>query len=346
MRDVAGGHRVRPLLELVVAAACWGGGTVTLKVALGGIAPMTLLMVELTCASLVVVSVAAFRGRIAPPGGLGRIALAGVLEPGMANAALTFGLGYASASDASLLSGTESLFVTGLAVVLLGQRVHRTAVLAVVMATAGVIVLGGSAPSAQAWVGNLLVLGGALAAAGYSLLVAGVADRTHALTITAYQFGAGTLVSLPFAAVQWRMAGSFGVAGADPRHWAAAIAGGVLGTAASFLLYNHAIGEVGVTPAAMVLNLIPLFGLAGAVAVLGESLGRWHVLGGVLILAGMTAFELAERATLADERRRARQAALPPPADTLAAFVLHLTETPVSISLPGSSQATALRSPR
>ncbi|WNI16820.1 DMT family transporter [Actinacidiphila sp. ITFR-21] len=286
--------RDRHGVALIVAAACWGSDTVAVKYALRGIPAMTLLMIELVCATAALWTVLLIRGH-RRPAGLGRLALLGLFEPGLAYAAINLGLIHTTASDASLLSGTESAFVVVLAAVFLGRRFTRGAVAAVVIATVGVAALSGSAPSLAAGWGDGLVLAGSLSAAIYVTLAGRIAPELDSLTMTAYQFLAGTAVSVPFALAQWASDGTVLPAGSTPGQWAAAVGAGVVGLALSFLLYNRAIGYISATTAGMVLNLIPLFGLAAAVLVLGEPVDAWQGVGALLILSGLVLFTLAER---------------------------------------------------
>lgn len=286
---------VRHYGELVVAAGCWGGGTVAAKFALRGIPSMTLLVVELAAATVVLWCVHLARGGGRPTGKYGRLFLLGLFEPGLAYAALTLGLMYTSASDASVLAGTESVFVVLLAAIFLHQPVSRRALAAVLTMMAGVAVLGGGAPSWNAGWSNLLVLAGALCAAVYVILASRIAPQLAAIPMTAYQFLAGSLVSLPFVVAQWSISGHVLPENATAAQWLAGVGAGVGGMALSFLLYNHAISRVEVTSAGMILNLIPIFGLVGAAVALGESIDGWQAAGASLVVVAMVLFTLSDR---------------------------------------------------
>ena len=71
---------------------------------------------------------------------------------------------------------------------------------------------------------------------------------------------------------------------------------GVIGYAASFVLYNYAIARVRAAPASIIVNLIPVFGLASAVFWLGDSLTVARVLGAILIGLSVTIFTATELA--------------------------------------------------
>ena len=90
---------------------------------------------------------------------------------------------------------------------------------------------------------------------------------------------------------------------AAARFWFAAIFVGVIGYAASFLLYNYAIARVRAAPASIIVNLIPVCGLASAVFWLGDSLTIARVLDAILIGLSVTVFTATE---LAEARNAAK----------------------------------------
>ena len=139
----------RAHVALVAAAACWGLTNVAAKSALDAFPAMTLLVIELASATGALWVVLLVRGHRRPDR-MGRFALLGLLEPCLTYAAVDLGLVYTSASDASLLAGAETVFVVVIAVVFLRQRLGRGSMLAVLVATCGVVALSGSVPSLAA----------------------------------------------------------------------------------------------------------------------------------------------------------------------------------------------------
>ncbi|MFI6325939.1 DMT family transporter [Nonomuraea sp. NPDC050556] len=281
------GVTTRNHASLIVASAGWAMGTVLAKFALSGFGPVTTLVIELAAANVVVWAVALRRG-YRRPNGFGRLALLGLLEPAVAYAARTVGLGMTSASNASLLSGTESVFGVLLAAVFLREGITRRGVAGLVVAVTGVVALGGGPSLGAFGPGDALVLLEALTAAVYSVLAARMVAAEDPDTVTAHQFGFGLAFTLPAAVVQW----STGAETLDvpAQYWVAAIVSGAVGFGASFLLYNRAIVHVSVSSAAMILNLIPIFGVAAAVAFLGESLTVPLLVGAALVLGGIALF--------------------------------------------------------
>ena len=113
-----------PFLLLVAASACWGVGTVLSKLALDrGIAPITLLAVEMGASSMVLLLAllvtTRFRPRIELTADLGRLVALGALNPALGYALALFGLVTVSASLAVLVWAIEPVIVILLAVPLL-----------------------------------------------------------------------------------------------------------------------------------------------------------------------------------------------------------------------------------
>jgi drug/metabolite transporter (DMT)-like permease len=141
-----------------------------------------------------------------------------------------------------------------------------------------------------------------LSAAVYTIVARGLGDESDPLTVTACQFTTATILTLPAVIVVWAVHAEPSPSHVAARFWFAAIFVGVIGYAASFLLYNYAIARVRAVPASIIVNLIPVFGLASTVFWLGDSLTAARVRGAILIGLSViifTAAELAEARNLA-----------------------------------------------
>ncbi|MBT2383461.1 DMT family transporter [Streptomyces sp. ISL-11] len=287
---------------LLTAALFWGSSATFTKSALDALPPLTLLVVQLASATAVLWAALLVRGGGRPPGRrwLARLGLLGLLEPALAYAFFTFGLTRTTASNASLLSGLESFFAIGMACLFLRERLTGRACAALVLALAGVATLEGLGSGFAPHAGDGLVLVGVLCAAAYVMLAARTAEHVDALTMTAYQFTFGLLFTLPFAAARWADGSESLPAHVTAGAWTEAGLSGVVGYAGSFLLYNYAIKAVRATTAAMVLNLIPVFGIACAGVVLGERLTGVQVAGAALIVGAVVVFSTTEAGDAAE----------------------------------------------
>lgn len=280
-------NRRLPATGLLAAAALsWGLSTVLSKVTLGELAPLDLLGVELVTGTASVWLVLLARGGPVGLGGWTRFAVLGLLEPGLGFALADYGLAQTGAAEGALLLASESLFTIVLAWLMLGERLRGRLAIAVGLGFAGSVLVGvGPGGGMNTVLGDALVLA-ASAAAGASAVAArriAAGQSAGALTVTAVQLLAATVLAAPLVLV----AGATGhshLAHADAGHLLAAVATGLAGSALPFLLYNAAIRDAAVTAAALILNLIPVFGAGLAVAFLAERPSVAQLVGGAVVL--------------------------------------------------------------
>jgi O-acetylserine/cysteine efflux transporter len=294
----------RPLVALMLAALLWGGAVTGTKYALGGFGPVTLLAVELTAAAAVLWAVTLARG-YRPPRRWWLPVLLGLLEPAVAYLAETAGLSMTSAVSGAVITGLESALVVTLAGLLLRERVSPAGAGAVAIAVAGLLVLaragGDGAGGHTSVTGDLLMAAGVLCAALYTIAARWFSDGSDVPSLTAWQFTVAAAVAVPAAVTRVASGAEAGTAGVPARFWVAAVLVGVAGYGLSFLLFNRAIGETEAGWAAIVLNLIPVFGFLSAVALLGETVSPGEAGGAALVGASVLYFTLAERRAAAPE---------------------------------------------
>ena len=240
-RTMVPGARHWPLAALLLASVLWGGAIAGTKYALRAFDPVSLLSVEPAASTAVLWAVLLIRGYRPPPSWPAAVLL-GLLEPAL---------------------------VVILAALVLGEAISRAGIVAVVACLAGLVVLTGGGGRSTA-VGDLCIVGGVLSASLYSVLAKRFADDSDALSLTTWQFTAATAVALAVATARWAGHPDRLPIAVAPRYWLAASALGVGGFALSFLIYNKVISAVNVGWAAIVLNLIPAFGLLSSMVFLGE----------------------------------------------------------------------------
>jgi O-acetylserine/cysteine efflux transporter len=294
----------RPVVALVVAAGLWGAAVSGTKYALGGFDPVTLLSVELLAGAGVLWAALLARG-YRRPRSWWLPALLGLLEPALAYLCDTFGLSLTSAVHGAVISGLESGLVVLLAALLLRETVTRPAILAIVVALGGLAVLAGAGAGVGTAAGDLLVAGGVLSASLYTIVAKRFDDGSDALSLTAWQFAVATLVSLLVTITRWSAGSGARAMSAAPRFWLAAVLVGVGGFGVSFLLFNTVIVQVDAARTAVVLNLIPVFGVVSAVVFLREGMTVRDAFGAVLVGSSVLYFAIADRRNTAAQAIRA-----------------------------------------
>jgi len=303
----------RPDVALIVAAGLWGMAVSGTKYALGGFDPVTLLSTELLAGAGVLWVALLVRG-YRPPRSWWLPAVLGLLEPALAYLGDTFGLSLTSAVHGAVINGLESGLVVLLAAMLLRETVTRPAILAIVVALGGLAVLAGVGTGGNGGTaaGDLLVAGGVLSASLYTIVAKRFDDGSDALSLTTWQFTVAAIVSLLVTIVRWAAAPRTGTVSAAPRFWLVAVLVGAGGFGLSFLLFNMVIVQVDAGRAAVVLNLIPVFGVASAVAFLGEGMNARDGVGAVLIGSSVVYFAVADQREAMPQALRAEQDALRP----------------------------------
>jgi O-acetylserine/cysteine efflux transporter len=276
-----------PVPALILASAMWGGAVSAVKFALGGFDALTLLTVELLAATTVL-WLALIATGYRPPRSWTVAVVLGVLEPGLSYLLEATGLTQTGAVDGSLITGLEPALVVLLAAVLLREAIGISAVTAIIVGLGGV----GGAASA---VGDLLLAAGVLAASLYSIVAKRFDDDSDALAVTVGQFTAASILCTSILAGRCAVTGAMPDLTAATGYWVVAIAVGVFGFGAAFLIYNRVLFTCEAGWTAIVLNLIPVFGLLAAVGILGERLSPRSGAGALLLGSSVGAFCLLER---------------------------------------------------
>jgi drug/metabolite transporter (DMT)-like permease len=270
---------------MVASAATWAAGLVLTKVALDvtGAAPGSVLVVQLIASVGALAAACAVTGaRLA---GAWRHGWVGLLEPGIAYQFALAGLALTSAANASVLGSLEPVMVPLIAWVLLRERPRPRLLVVIAGATVGSVLVAFSADGGSgSWAGDGLIVASVAAAALYVVVasrqVAAVAPLPAALTQQVWALG---------LVLGCQLVAAGPLPSATPGHLLLIAAAGVLNYALPFWLYLTALTRMPVARAATYLTLIPVFGVLGAVLVLGERVTWLDLVGGALVVASLVA---------------------------------------------------------
>lgn len=277
------------LLLALGYAFCWGVGVTLTKLALSAIAPTTLLVIQLTSSVLFLFTVCYLKVGVLPCSWRHlRQGLAGIFEPALAYMVGIFGVERTSASNATLIGSSEVILTILFAAVFLDEQLTRLKLLLAGISFAGVALLMAEAKGGgQASVtGDLLVLLGALFAVFYVLLSKHQIETANPLQLTSSQQLVGLLVTVFCFSILSAIDSSYEVHidSISLRFWLLAIGSGILQYALAFLLYLIALQKIPVSHAAFYVALIPVFGVASAVLILGEQPSPTQWIGAVLVI--------------------------------------------------------------
>jgi len=281
----------RDLAALILAAICWGSGTVISKAALAEVPPLTLLAVQLG-ASLAVLAILMRRQGIAFRSGgsplLGRL---GLLNPGLAYALSLVGLVSITASMSVLLWALEPLMILALAGLFLRERITPAFILLSFAAVAGMtlIVFDPTSTGGQT-IGVALTVAGIACCAVYSVATRRwIPDAKETTQVIVAQQAHALVLALVLVVVVGLVGGVILPTALTPLGMASAIGSGVLYYAGAYWFYLGALRDVPASFAAVSFYLIPIVGVTAGALLLGERLDPRQWIGAIVVLASVLA---------------------------------------------------------
>ena len=281
-------QRTVGILSGLGAAAIWGGMYVVSKVVLEVIPPFSLVTLRL------LLGIAVLWVIIASQGGTGfswkqkfQAAAVGWVGYGVSLGLQFVGTRLSTASNGALVTSATPAFVLLFAAWLLGERITRRRLLALLVSSLGVLAVidpRTAQLSPDLFWGNLSLVGAALTWALYSVLVGKVTRSLAVLPATMIFFFGGLVVSVPAAVIEQQSMPvgqiTLGVA-------AGVLYLGVISTALAMYLWNRAFATLEAGVASLTFFAQPVVGAGLGALFLGEQLSLLFLLGGALIGLGL-----------------------------------------------------------
>lgn len=273
-------------LLCILSAAAFGAMAIFGKLAYEeGVSVGDLLLVRFALAAGILLALAHARGALR---GLPRRALLAAFAMGAVGYATQSGLFFSALDrmDASLLAlvlYTYPVLVCAAAVALGRERASARRVLALLVASGGVVlVLAGAATGSFDALGAAMGFGAAVAYTVYILVGDRVSRGVPLLALAALVCTGAATTFAAAAVVRGGVDLSFGAAGFG---WIGAIA--LVSTVGAILMFFAGLARVGPSAAAILSVFEPVVTVALAAAAFGESLGLVQLAGGALVLAAV-----------------------------------------------------------
>ncbi len=249
------------LLSGLAAAAIWGGMYVVSKVVMEVIPPFSLIVLRLVLGILtLVVIVLLSKGWNATRAQFWRIFGVGTVGYGVSLGFQFVGTKLSTAANGSLVTSATPAFVLLFAALLLAERITPRRLLALLIATAGVVAVidpRNAALSPSFFWGNVCLVAAALTWALYSVLIRKVTRDTDVLTTTLIAFIGGLPVCLPLGGWELATGGwgsiSLGVVGGI-------LFLGIISTALAMYLWNTAFAVLDAGAASLTFFAQPVVG--------------------------------------------------------------------------------------
>jgi drug/metabolite transporter (DMT)-like permease len=275
------------LLAIVAAALIWSTSFAVTKVVLKNVPPMTIGAIRFSAAAFILALLVRLQKGWRPVERRSALAMGGA---GLLGITAYFGLenvgvDLATASDAAIIVAAFPIITVILEVAMHREWPSLPRVLGMVLAVAGVWLIvqqSASSGGSHRLLGDIILLVAGIAWAAYNVVARRTSPGHSPLTSTYYQTVAGALgfvLLSTFEFNEWRTptASDIGLL--------AFLAG--MCSVAAFVLYNYGLRDVTSSTAVNVLNLVPVFGLASAVVVTGETVGVTEGLGCLVVITGV-----------------------------------------------------------
>src|SRR5664280_1751033 len=261
----------QPYLLLSLTSLFWAGNIVLGRYVAGHVPPMTLSCVRWIGAFFMLLPFAWPHLRRDWPALRARIPLMVMLSAtGFAinNALSYWALQYTQALNALLIQSSGPLFVALWSLALFGVRLTWAQLAGITISLAGI----------QFNKGDVMFAGALLAFGLYSALMPR-RPKTHQLSLIVCTTGCGALLLLPFAV--WEYSTGFRLQ-FDALTAATLIYVVIFPSTLAYLFFNRGIALIGPNRAAPFFHLVPVFGSAMAIMLLGEQPRLYHLVGYLL----------------------------------------------------------------
>lgn len=206
----------------------------------------------------------------------------------------TFIYGSLQFTTATNVAVLETL-IPGLTVVLgallINERLPKVAITGVILSiiSAIYVVLGGHffAMGDLQWnPGDLIMTGAIICWSAYSIMVKKYMSFFKPFAALAVMTGISVAVLFPIMLAEWAIVGIPSYS-ADSELWLGLIYLGLFPSLIALIFYNEAVAILGASKASVMLNLLPVFTMAGAFLWLGESITVHHIAGTAGVIFGV-----------------------------------------------------------
>jgi len=276
---------------LILSAAFFGLTWVAGPWATDEIPPLVVACVRFTIAAILLFGWCRWRGvpiqirRADLPIVLGVTATSVVIY----NVLFLYGVRLAAASHGSVIvPGFIPVFTLVLARIVYGERVAGRRAIGAALALVGLALVVGPAfaGGANELIGDLMFIAGAFTWAVYAILGRTATRRFHAAAIT---FLSAALGGVTFAVLTLVVepSGFAALGNASIQALAGVTYLGTFGTVLSFVFFYVGVERIGAARASAYAVLIPLFGVAATVSVLGEPIDPIALAGAAVVIIGL-----------------------------------------------------------
>lgn len=275
---------------LVFVMLAWGLNVTATKIIVSAFTPITITSLRVLTAAISVFIILFFLKKIRIPSKkeFRYIFIASLLNVVCHHYFLSIGLSKTSASNGGLILGLGPILTTIVAFFLLKNRVSFIQLAGIILGLMGVsfIVAVGNGGISDVSIGDIYVFLSIFTQAFSFVMIKKISKTLDPLLLTGYMMLIGSAILFIIGLIQEPNGLSL-ISTGSLDIWLIFLASAIIATALGHMIYNNAIGKVGVTEAAIFINLSPFFSLVGAFIFLNERITLSQLIGFLFILVGV-----------------------------------------------------------
>ncbi len=200
-------------------------------------------------------------------------------------------LTYTTAINVSILNSLSPIIMIFLSFIIMKEYPKRHVIVAVLLSLIGVIwvMFDGSITrliNIQWNIGDIIMLGGVLSWAVYSILLVRKKVNVHPVALFGYSSILALFILSPFALYEWVSYESVFTIATNVQ-WLSLLYLGIFPSIVSFLFWNRSVSLIGPSKCSIFLNLTPVFAVILGVLLIGETLSVAQATGGLLIFSAV-----------------------------------------------------------
>jgi drug/metabolite transporter (DMT)-like permease len=224
--------------------------------------------------------------------------LLGVLGIVPPSVMLSWGIGRSSASNAAILSLTIPVLMTGLGVLMLGEKLSLIRVFSLLLGLVGTLLVSTSDLSQASFsrgllLGNFVILIAGLGSAFYNTYSKDLLSRYSELEVLIFSYAVG-LAACAVISAGFEARPFYRVAGYSGATWLAVAVLGFLSWGVAMILWMWVLNRLEVGQISTSIYLLPLFGLILSIVTVHDHITLPQILGGALTVAGTATLTLFE----------------------------------------------------
>ncbi|MED0673519.1 DMT family transporter [Aneurinibacillus aneurinilyticus] len=223
--------------------------------------------------------------------------------PTMFFAFQTFGLVYASSSEAGIIQATVPIFTLILATYFLKEHTNRWQKLCIVLSVTGVIyifTMQGIAIESTNFKGTILILFSTLSVSGYNIVARSLTKKYKLSDLTYMMTAIGFLCFNLFSLIHHAVNGSIHLyfqPFTNMTFLISIVFLGVLSSLITSFLSNYALSQIEASKISVFSNLATFIAIMAGVVFLHEKLAYFHIIGAIMIVLGLLGTTFLDKET-------------------------------------------------